>query len=208
MPIPVRKNIKNDLVFLLSEAGAVQTLTVYSSLAGKWGLTEEEKSVKRSGGALYQNEIRWARQELAIEGVIARPNESGRGIWKLKDGLLVSGQEEHDEVDPTQAYAEGTLKKISVNAYERSAQARKACLEHYGHKCIVCNFNFESVYGAIGKKRIHVHHLIEISSIQEEYKVNPVEDLVPICPNCHYIAHLKRPAFTVQELKAMINANT
>jgi len=37
--------------------------------------------------------------------------------------------------------------------------ARKRCLEHYGTKCTVCGFNFEAVYGELGKRFIHVHHL-------------------------------------------------
>jgi len=207
MPIPTRKIIKSDLAYLLSASGPLDTSAVYSSLAEKWSLTDEEIDVKRSGGALYQNEIRWARQELAIEGVIARPTESARGIWKLKDGLLLSDQDERTEFAESDTYPEGTVKKLYVNAYERSAQARKDCVEHYGCKCIVCNFDFESAYGAIGKDRIHVHHLVEISSIGDEYRVNPKHDLVPICPNCHYIAHQRRPAFTIQEMKAMLFAN-
>lgn len=207
MPIPTRKNIKNDLVHLLSQVGQLNTLSVYSSLAEKWILTPDELEAKRSGGALYQNEIRWARQELAIEGVIARPTDSGRGVWKLKEGITLSKQGAVDEVDPAKIYPEGAVKKISVNAYERSAKARKDCLEYFGYKCTICNFDFESTYGAIGKECIHVHHLVEISSISAEYKVNPQQDLVPICPNCHYIAHQRRPAFTILELKAMIKTN-
>lgn len=45
-----------------------------------------------------------------------------------------------------------------------------------------------------------------MSSIGHEYKLNPTTDLVPICPNCHYVAHLKgkNEAYSVEEIKALI----
>ncbi|WP_123068700.1 HNH endonuclease [Massilia aurea] len=207
MSIPTRKIIKHDLVKLLSEIGPLTTIDVYSSLAEKWQLTHQELSSKRSGASLYQNEIRWARQELAIEGIIARPSESGRAVWRMNTGICFSKSISPDDIDTSASYPEGATKTVSVNAYERSNEARKKCLEHYGYRCIVCALDFESIYGAIGKGCIHVHHLVEISSIGAEYQVDPLNDLVPICPNCHYIAHQRRPAFTVKELKSMIATN-
>jgi len=109
-----------------------------------------------------------------------------------------------DEVDEIATYAEGAVKKIQVNSYERNAQARQRCIEHYGARCIVCGFNFREVYGEIGDGFIHVHHLRELSEIGEEYEVDPVRDLVPVCPNCHAMIHRRKPAYTVEEIKDLI----
>ena len=38
---------------------------------------------------------------------------------------------------------EGAVKHVTVNAYERSPEARRICIEHYGVTCQVCRFNFE-----------------------------------------------------------------
>ena len=62
--------------------------------------------------------------------------------------------------------------------------ARRKCLEHYGFTCAVCDFDFAGVYGAIAKKFIHVHHKIPLSEIGKEYVVDPIKDLIPVCPNC------------------------
>ena len=103
---------------------------------------------------------------------------------------------------------EGAKKEITVNAYERSSQARQKCIEKYGTKCSVCNFDFEQKYGKIGKDFIHVHHLTTISSIAENYEVNPIEDLRPVCPNCHAMLHKKQPEpYTINELKEIIKNN-
>jgi len=109
-----------------------------------------------------------------------------------------------DEVDENVKYAEGQTKTALVNSYERNPVARQKCIEHYGIVCQVCNFNFEKVYGDIGKNFIHVHHNIDISTIGNEYSVDPIKDLIPVCPNCHSMLHKKRPAYLINELKKMI----
>ena len=78
------------------------------------------------------------------------------------------------------------------------------CIEHYGVNCIICGFNFEEIYGSVGKEFIHVHHLIELREINEQYEVDPIEDLRPVCPNCHAILHKRKPAYSIKEMKSII----
>ena len=60
------------------------------------------------------------------------------------------------------------------------------------------------VYGKIGEGFIHVHHLLELSVIKKEYKVDPINDLRPVCPNCHAMLHRKKPAYSIEELRNVI----
>jgi len=99
---------------------------------------------------------------------------------------------------------EGAKKQITVNIYERDSKARQECIKKYGYVCSVCNFDFEKVYGDIGKEFIHVHHLKPLSEIKEEYKLNPITDLRPVCPNCHAMLHKKRPTYRINELKKIL----
>ena len=69
-------------------------------------------------------------------------------------------------------------------------------------------FDFEKKYGGAGKHIIHVHHLTPLSEIKGEYKVDPKKDLRPVCPNCHTIIHRKKPAYSIDEVKAMIERDT
>lgn len=109
---------------------------------------------------------------------------------------------------------EGAKKQIVVNAYERSSHARIACINHYRKKndgrlrCEICGFDFGKVYGDEFEEKIHIHHLVEVSSIGSEYEVNPIKDLIPICPNCHMIAHGKKPAYTPEEIKEMLKKHS
>jgi 5-methylcytosine-specific restriction protein A len=113
-----------------------------------------------------------------------------------------------EEVDPKEVFKEGASKIVTVNQYERSAVARAKCLAHHGYKCAVCSFDFEKTYGEIGKNYIHVHHIIPISEIGKEYELNPVSDLVPVCPNCHAMIHITRPALSIKQLRKAIESRT
>jgi hypothetical protein len=108
-----------------------------------------------------------------------------------------------EEVDDSIRFPEGATTRITINAYERNARARTSCIRHYGVSCTVCGFNFETVYGELGKGFIHVHHVRVIASIGEEYEVDPVTDLRPVCPNCHAMLHQRRPALPIDELRSI-----
>lgn len=103
---------------------------------------------------------------------------------------------------------EGAKRTITVNAYERSKKARDVCIAYWQAICAVCGMDFEKVYGDIGKGFIHVHHLVKIADIGQEYAVDPIRDLIPVCPNCHAMLHKSEPPMTIEALKAKIRTNT
>jgi hypothetical protein len=112
-----------------------------------------------------------------------------------------------EEIPDGVKYFEGTGVQVTVNAYERNSAARQACLKHHGTNCAVCGFDFGATYGELGAGFIHVHHLKPLASIKEGYAVDPINDLVPVCPNCHAMLHLHTPPFSVEELGASIIAS-
>lgn len=99
---------------------------------------------------------------------------------------------------------EGALITVKANKYERNQKARRECVTKKGYQCLICGRDFEATYGEIGRNFIHVHHLTPISSVGKEYELNVDTDLVPVCPNCHYMLHRKDPPYTVEELKGII----
>lgn len=111
-----------------------------------------------------------------------------------------------DELEPGQKYVEGAKKQVRVNAYERDAKARKACLKHHGHNCVVCAFNFGVCYGEIGKDFIHVHHLKPLALTDGEYELDPIADLRPVCPNCHAMLHRGESVLSIEDLHALLKA--
>jgi len=112
-----------------------------------------------------------------------------------------------DEEVRAEDFQEGSTKKISVNSYERNRQARDACINHYGPICQACEFDFESMYGQLGKGYIHVHHIKPLSEIGQNYTVDPIKDLVPVCPNCHAMIHKTKKPLTIDELRVVIESS-
>ncbi|HRP90855.1 MAG TPA: HNH endonuclease [Edaphocola sp.] len=110
-----------------------------------------------------------------------------------------------EQVENDKNLYEGAVKTVKMNIYERNPIVRQMCIEFHSAICKVCDFDFEKKFGEIGKGFIHVHHLKEISDIKKEYEINYKNDLIPVCPNCHAMLHKRKPAFTVEELKAIIN---
>lgn len=109
-----------------------------------------------------------------------------------------------DEImdEPGMALMEGASTTITVNRYERDPVARRRCIEHFGLNSQVCNINFSLAFPGIGDGCIHVHHLIPLSEIGQSYQVDPIRDLIPVCPNCHAMIHRRNPPYTPAELKA------
>lgn len=100
---------------------------------------------------------------------------------------------------------EGTQKSLCTKRYERSRKARRACLNYHGYTCKVCGMNFEMFYGAEFKEIIEVHHIVPVSQIGKAYVVDPIKDLIPVCPNCHTALHSKKNGtYTPEELQKLI----
>jgi predicted HNH restriction endonuclease len=139
-------------------------------------------------------------------------------VWTLREELVSALAELQLLEDISDTYAEelagyrdlfeGATRLITVNAYERNPTARALCVQHYGAVCVVCGFDFGARYGEIGKGFIHVHHLLEISQIGREYRVDPVADLRPVCPNCHAMLHRQRPAIPIEQICEHIHKAT
>jgi 5-methylcytosine-specific restriction enzyme A len=109
-----------------------------------------------------------------------------------------------DEYAPGARYREGQRLQVLVNRYERDRGARDACVRHYGHRCAVCELDFGEHYGSIGEGFIHVHHHVPLLDVGAEYEVDPVRDLIPVCPNCHAMLHRRNPPLAVDELRAFL----
>jgi hypothetical protein len=92
----------------------------------------------------------------------------------------------NDEVSREQAaldYSEEEGVKESVVSYRlyRSAKLAAQAKRRDNFTCRACQFTFQ-------EQIVHVHHLDPLSEILSPRKTT-LDDLVTLCPNCHYIAH-------------------
>lgn len=160
------------------------------------GITEFETAVKSGGFIPRLREISdafMAPSELRFFEQLVEDND---------DALLT------EEIpDSESGHYERSLKTVKVNIYERDREARRKCLKHHGYVCKACDTKLSDKYGPIARDFIHVHHVIPLAEIKKEYKVDPIKDLVPVCPSCHSTIHRdKKNPLTIEELRAKIRA--
>lgn len=102
-------------------------------------------------------------------------------------------------------FVEGSTKDVVMQLHERSSKARQACLAHYGYNCFVCGENLRLRYSGLPMELIHIHHEIPLSSVVGANTVDPINDMKPLCPNCHAVAHARSTPYSVAELKRMLS---
>ncbi len=149
--------------------------------------------------------VHWDTQ---LSGIIIAPDAAAELEERWRAFLLQRGYAPivlADEIPASERFWEGALRRITVNAYEHDATARRKCITHFGAACRVCRFDFGSTYGELGTGFIHVHHIQPLSEICTGYAVDPKRDLIPVCPNCHAMFHQTSPPLTVAELQMRLS---
>ncbi len=156
-----------------------------------------------AGKGFGQSNVWYANAEIAQKEVVPKVikyiEEFENRDTELEDG--------YGEISDEVLHYEGSVKTVKVNRYERNQEARRKCIEIHGCQCKICGFDFEKVYGQVGKGLIHVHHVVPISTIKEEYQIDYEKDLIPVCPNCHAIIHRKKDPYTPEEIRTMYKEN-
>ena len=191
----VRK--EGGLAFAKKLLAPTQTSTGFDTLveARRVDLSVEELVLDQRYTHLFSpEELDEARQRLAQVPASGFPEES--------EGPTTLG-----EVADGETRQEGLVRRVLVNRYERDPKARKKCIEYYGIRCSVCELDFERRYGGIGRGFIHVHHLRPLGRLKSSYRLDPLKDLVPVCPNCHAMLHRRDPPYDVEQLRGHLRQN-
>lgn len=142
-----------------------------------------------------------------LSGTMRNGNEVFRTVDNIPLGefMEVDGFDSENQANDKSVLMEGRVVEAVQTRYERNREAREACIAHYGARCAICGFDFKEAYGDDFKGIIQVHHIVPISEIGAEYVVDPIKDLIPVCPNCHAAIHSKSEGvYTPDELRALI----
>lgn len=182
---------------------------------GKTGSHREQPTIRRMTAPGAEVHIFWReddRDPFTYAGT-GKASEVSRDVpvivrWRFAkhEALTNNGISYPDEIAPSASgtFVEGSAKTVTVNAYERNAEARRECIRHHGTACKVCDFDFAKAYGELGAGFIHVHHKVPLANIGKAYKLDPIQDLVPVCPNCHAMLHRRNPPLAVEQLRTLI----
>lgn len=112
------------------------------------------------------------------------------------DGLDSSNQKVVD-------LKEGLAKEAKVLKRTRNRTARNRCLADSNYKCCICGFDFQEVYGEIGKEYLEVHHIVPLAKYDRKHVI-PQSELVALCSNCHSMIHRKVNVMDVDDLRNIV----
>lgn len=130
-----------------------------------------------------------------------------RIVWRFDapgSGVMPTQLANELDEDEVTTVPEGARRTITVNVYERDPSARLKCIARWGAVCAVCRFDFGKVFGALGEGFIHVHHKRPLGEVGQQYMLDPIIDLEPVCPNCHAMLHRQRPALSTDDLRQLL----
>lgn len=136
-------------------------------------------------------------------------------IDSLKDIQSSEKENHHVELfDENVTINEGTQTIQNTKVYERSKKLRDQAIKYYKTddkiKCHACCFDFENFYGEYGKDFIEIHHEKPVYQYNgddiEKTITDALENVKPICPNCHRMIHRRRKnLLTLKELRDLIS---
>lgn len=137
-----------------------------------------------------------------------RSSEKGTYGVQRKFWVIDIENEFEKNLQVTGAFPEGKLVERLHIARERNYQVISHAKQNFANKngrvfCQVCGFDFENVYGDLGKGFIEGHHTIAVSDMTSDHKTK-IEDIAMVCPNCHRMLHKKRPWLTMNDLNNIL----
>lgn len=95
----------------------------------------------------------------------------------------------------TKTFSEGAEIQVVLSVNERSTYLRKQALKKYGLICHVCSWEPKT------SNQIQIHHL---DPIAEGIRETTLDDVIPLCGNCHLLAHSERPPLTLEQMRDIL----
>ncbi|MBN2257935.1 MAG: HNH endonuclease [Anaerolineaceae bacterium] len=173
---------------------------------GKWKLTNAGQTFLRSNQSflryLLANDFDYRDTKTALDTAVSYPDkEKKRKLLLFDEASLIN---------------EGMKVYVEQHVYQRSAQLKEAALAHLCKNniisCQACAFNFEEVYGELGKGFIELHHVRPIYTYEKidlkKAIADALQNVALLCSNCHRMIHRKREkVLLVSELIEIITAS-
>lgn len=155
----------------------------YDDIRNRTAIRQEMRAEDDASGHLYSLHLKTYSQFLE--------SKAFKKLFKQK--INVEGSVTSVPSNTFRKETEGERKHIDreTEVIRRNPKLRQQCLDKYGYQCQCCGMDFAEVYGKeLGANFIEVHHLQAISTYETEgIPESFVENLVPLCSNCHSMIH-------------------
>lgn len=172
-----------DSLYSLTDTAEVMKLRSLLSRSGKMVYNRLNQAGRWDDG------LKWYEEFLLIPTSLT-PMESGNVV--SSSPVLSTTEEEGKHV---------TREQIIIT---RNRDARAKSIQHYGCWCQACGIKMQDIYGSLGESYIEVHHRKPIHLFDDTHVVDPIEDLIPLCPNCHAMIHKLKDVSDIDTLRRII----
>jgi len=117
----------------------------------------------------------------------------------------VGGPDEESLVQALEGYEDPRRVRLHIRIERNAALVAKVKRAH-GYICEACGFDYERVYGVIGRQFIEAHHLIPLANLPNDKatRLNVRDDFAVLCANCHRMIHRKDAPLTMDEFRRLI----
>ncbi len=172
---------------------------------GRWEISEHGKKFLQENNALmrylFTNDFNYEDVKSTLSSVpYSSSQESRELVIPFDENLIIY---------------EGITTKSEQIIYQRSTELTNMAVEKFTNNgeivCTVCEFNFKVMYGPLGDGYIEIHHVKPIccyeGSEQNKMIFNALQNVVPLCSNCHRMVHRKKNPLSINELKQITRRN-
>ncbi len=194
----------------------VRNLVSHHTLDQRLGYTIlDESGTTGSAHRLTENGIGFLQESQSpLESLLSNSlgyTETINGVAEISNSQIIG--KPITIFDENIFVSEGRKKYVTTKVYERSKALRDAAIKHYTKDdrivCEACGFDFDKVYGDLGKGYIEVHHQKSIWQYEDtefpKLIAEALKDLVPLCANCHRMVHRKKgELLSMHELREIL----
>lgn len=166
-----------------------------------------------AGSQLLHGEENWKKIQFLEKNptsyadilAVLQTGQSRRSRTAAEEKRLFYGEEE--------TVLEGMPVEKRLLIKQRSQKLRETARAYYagkmgGLRCTVCGFCFADHYPELGDGYIELHHEKPLYQYEEEdfeqFLPKAIENLKPLCANCHRMIHRRKEPLTVAELTALL----
>jgi hypothetical protein len=128
--------------------------------------------------------------------------------WPGNSGASKPGELPNQARKAALEFAEGERSQRESTFFRRNPRLREEAIKHHGLRCIACGLDFGERYGSVATGYIEIHHLNPLAERRDAAAGKPLmtllDDVKPLCANCHRVVHRRQPPMSIAELRACL----
>lgn len=189
--------------------GEFPIATIYSTIKNRYPELCDDSYLCSVNCQSGHNQPEWRH---VVRTALTDLKKRGQGVTSgsRRKFWVIGSSEATGTPEPIEEFGEG---RELHTLHRRKERNRKAVLRKKQQVlslqgcllCEVCDFDFEAVYGVLGKDFAECHHRVPLFELAEGHKTK-LSELAIVCANCHRMLHRSHPMLRVEQLRDLVQA--